>query len=402
MPYSIVQLKFENGIRRSILLENEFPSYYPTLYVSRKMKNLSVNRQRNFLNSIRVLFDWLNYEKINIEKRFQENKPLTEIEIFRLLDFLAWDSKTRYKIMKNVKMLSTAYKQIKKETYYNRTIDVKNYIGFLYIELARNKNKLLIESGMINTIDSYKPKIKKYTKNTIRSITDEQLGIIFENLMPDAIENPWTDPALRLRNLIIINLLYETGIRKGELAALYIADINISENTVGIYRRQNNPLEKRMDAPSVKTGERTIPIPDGLVSIINHYILMHRSVIKQAKKHPYLLISHKRNKGSPMTLRAISEVFVKLHTKFPELKGLSSHDFRHHMNYRISKMISENFADKTPEDKAIMDEQVRPHIMGHSPNSNMQEIYNKRYYVEEANRMLIERSKYLGKDNESE
>ena len=400
MLYTVVNQKFVNGVRRSVLLEKGFPAYYPTLYVSRKMKNNSANRQRNFNNSIKVFFEWLMYENIDIEKRFIDNQPLTKIEIFRLLDYLIWDAGTRYNLIKKVRMLTSAYKQIKKETYITRTLDVKNYISFLYLELATAKNKMEIEIEISKNIESYRPKIKRYSRNSVRAITDEQLNILFEKIMPENKENPWYDSSVQIRNLLIVNLLYETGLRKGELAGLYVSDINISENTISIYRRQNNKLEKRIDAPSVKTGERTIPIPDDLVSIIDLYILKHRSKIKEAKKHPYLLISHKRNKGKPMTLKSIAEVFVRLHKIFPELKGISAHDFRHNMNYRISKMIDENFADKTPEDKSVIDEQVRPHIMGHSPNSKMQQVYNKRYNIEEANKIMKERVSRYNKDEE--
>jgi integrase len=122
-----------------------------------------------------------------------------------------------------------------------------------------------------------------------------------------------------------------------------VGDIKGAE--VSIYRRQNNPLETRKQAPSVKTGERTIPIPDSLAQLIDNYVMAHRGSIKAARKHPYLFVSHRKNLGKPMSLNAIAEVFKSAKAVLPELKGLTPHKLRHHMNYRISRMIDQRYKD---------------------------------------------------------
>ena len=57
-----------------------------------------------------------------------------------------------------------------------------------------------------------------------------------------------------------------------------------------------------------------------------------------------------------------------------------------------------------PSQRAEIDGQVRPYLMGWSPNSKMQETYNKRYNQEQAGKMLVARANKFTKGiaNESE
>jgi len=393
MGRSIEELKREDGVRCMLLMQDGLPMYYPTLYTSLKLRHLSVARQRAVLNAIKVLLKWCQYEGIDLEERFKSGDHLTELEVIRLLDFCAWDADTHEKLLSGVKLLSNAYQQVANQS--QRIHAIRDYLDFLYIRLAKRQDKTDLAEIVSSTINSYKPKRNKFTKNSVIALSDKQITAITEKMLPDHPDNPWKDRSVQLRNLLIFSVLYETGMRRGELAGLYVNDVKGTE--ISIYRRQNNPLETRKEAPNTKTGERTIPIPDDLARLLDVYVMEHRGLMKAAKKHPYLFVSHRRNRGNPMTLNAITEVFKAARRAFPELKGVSPHTLRHHMNYRISNMIDAAYPDGTPFDKAAADEDIRPYLMGWSPTSKMQETYNKRYNREQAGKMLVERSNKLNK-----
>ncbi|WP_241493935.1 hypothetical protein [Pseudomonas mediterranea] len=57
-----------------------------------------------------------------------------------------------------------------------------------------------------------------------RSLTDTQLQIICTLIRPDATENSFPE-RLQLRNGLMIELLLETGMRRGELLKLYTTDV---------------------------------------------------------------------------------------------------------------------------------------------------------------------------------
>ena len=297
--------------------------------------------------------------------------------------------------MKGIKLLPNAYHQISREFSSQRIHAIRDYLSFLYLRLASSKDKNDIAEAVTGAINSYKPKIKKHTKNTVIALSDEQIDTLTEKLLPGHPENPWKDKSVQIRNLVIVSVLYETGIRRGELAGLYVNDVQSTE--ISIYRRHNNPLETRKQAPNTKTGERTVPIPEALALLLDDYVMEHRGGIKIAKKHPYLFVNHRRNKGKPMTLNAITEVFKAARLALPELKGVQPHILRHHMNYRISRMIDDAYKGATPSEKAAADEQIRPYLMGWASDSKMQENYNKRYNIEKAGEMMVERSNKMNK-----
>lgn len=395
MDRRIEELKQENGVRSVLLLEDGIPMYYPTLYVSMKLRHISVSRQRNILYCIEVLFNWCQCEGIDLEARFKLDNHLSEMEVLQLLDFCAWTVDTQKRLMSGVRLLPNAYQQVSRDMASQRIHAIREYLAFLYLRLAQRKDKNDIAKAVSETIISYKPKIKKHTKNTVIALSDEQIDGVTQKLLPGHPDNPWKDKSIQLRNLLIYSILYETGMRRGELAGLYVNDIQNTE--ISIYRRHNNPLESRKQAPNVKTGERKIPMPESLARLLDVYVMEHRGSIKAAKKHPYLFVSLRRNKGKPMTLNAITEVFKAARSAFPELKGVTPHKLRHHMNYRISNMIDEVYKDATPSEKAAADEEIRPYLMGWASDSKMQETYNKRYNQEQAGKMLVERSNKMNK-----
>jgi integrase len=399
MDRKVVELKQEDGVRSVILLEEGFPMYYPTLYVSMELRHISVSRQRNILYSIEVLFNWCQCEGIGLEERFKCDEHLSQEEVLQLLDFCTWNVTTQKRLMSGVKLLRTGYKQVSRDMASQRIHAIREYLQFLYIRLAQRKERTNIAKGVSETIKSYKPKIKKYVKNTVIALSDEQINAITQKLLLSHPDNPWKDRSIQLRNLLIFSVLYETGMRRGELAGLYVNDIQGAR--IAVFRRHNNPLENRNQAPNTKTGERTIPITEDLARLLDIYVMEHRGSIKAAKKHPYLFVSHRKNMGNPMTLNAIQEVFKAARSAIPELKSVSPHKLRHHMNYQISNMIDENYEGATPSEKAEVDTQVRSYLMGWSPTSHMQEIYNQRYFQEQAGKLLIERSNKMnqGKGN---
>jgi integrase len=400
MDRRVEGLTEESGVRSVMLLERGIPAYYPTLYGSQRLRRVSTSRQKSVLYSIEVLLNWCECEGIDLEDRFRRGEHLGESDVLLLVDFCAWTAETHKRLLSGVKLLPSSYRQVSRAMAYLRIHAIRDYLNFLYIHLARRKDKSKIAKAVDGVFDSYKPNIKKHAKIKIIELSSEQLTAITEKLLPGHPENPWKDEGIQLRNLLIFSILLETGMRRAELAALYVGDIKGSE--VSIYRRHNNPLETRKSAPNVKTGERTIPIPDDLAQMIDVYVMQYRGSIRAARKHPYLLVSHKRNLGQPMTLNAITEVFKSARVALPELKGLTPHKLRHHMNYRISEMIDEHYKDATPFEKAAADEESRSYLMGWSPNSDMQQLYNRRYNQEKAGRMLVERSNKLNRKQDKE
>jgi len=398
MSGSVVELRMSNGVRQAMLIGVDgIPVYYPNLYVTTVLRHKTKETQKDQLFYIRQLYEWSEIENVDFERRFRSNAHLTELEVIGLIEFCAWSAETIGKLKSKASMLPTAYVQTGKDTFKKRMLYFQSYLEFLYNRLSSNTSKQSDIDAVRATFKTYRPKFRPASTVApkVKKIDDKQLDLIFEKLLPGHPDNPWVSKDVQVRNLLIIHILNSTGFRQGEVAALYVSDIQ--DCKISVYRRHNDPNDKRTNQPSAKTLERTLPIDEDVMELYLNYVMQVRSQYPVAKKHPYLFVNYRVNKGEPMQRAAINQLFVDIRNMFPELKGLTSHVFRHHMNYTISKYIDKAYAHLSPEERASHDESMRPSFMGHSPNSKTQRVYNTRYYNEKADEFMKSRANRLNR-----
>lgn len=122
-------------------------------------------------------------------------------------------------------------------------------------------------------------------------------------------------------------LLFWTGMRNGELLALYPADIDFENNTITIsktYKRLNG--EDIIQTPKTVKSNRTIAIPPQLTNLVKEY--MHKAQVKPEQR-----IFEYAN-------YALGQQFTTVCKKHG-LKKIRVHDLRHsHASYLINKGFS--------------------------------------------------------------
>mgnify|MGYP003974395339 FL=1 len=87
-----------------------------------------------------------------------------------------------------------------------------------------------------------------------------------------------------LRDILVIQLLYSTGIRRGELIGLKDSDIDLKARTLKVLGKRNK--------------ERLIPISSVLVSILNNYLSSKDKIFTSNSLSEYLIITDKGKKSS--------------------------------------------------------------------------------------------------------
>lgn len=113
----------------------------------------------------------------------------------------------------------------------------------------------------------------------------------------------------------MIELLLETGIRRGELLKFYTTDINQGSQHayVSINDREHDPDDPRAEKPALKTHGRTVEVSAQLYGVYERYIQGERRPLRNSKpmKLPfrYLFIS---DRGRPLLIRALSSVLDRL------------------------------------------------------------------------------------------
>ena len=111
----------------------------------------------------------------------------------------------------------------------------------------------------------------------------------------------------RKRDKLIILMLYETGMRKGELLGLRHEDVgDCGENEISVVKREN------INGARVKGGERTIPVSKELIQVYNDYLIDEYPEIDS----DYVFINIWNGQiGRPLNYKAINQLFRQLEKK---------------------------------------------------------------------------------------
>lgn len=123
-----------------------------------------------------------------------------------------------------------------------------------------------------------------------------------------------SDEALTLRNRVILELLYGTGIRVSESADIQMNDIDQSYQAILIRGKGNK--------------ERYVPFGSFFEDAMQEYLAKGRKVLmqKHRKEHNFLLVNHY---GDPLTARGIRYALTKVIEKASLTRKIHPHMLRH-------------------------------------------------------------------------
>lgn len=186
---------------------------------------------------------------------------------------------------------------------------------------------VLIEKGItarslsrkISTLKSFWRflQTREYTNSnpTLKIIlpkTNKTIPAFFkENEMHNAISSEYTPENFTpIRDLLIINLFYQTGIRTGELISIEDKDIDLTEGSIRVIGKRNK--------------QRIIPISTALCNQIKDYIQIRNKTINVSSPNLFL-----RDNGKKMYPKLVYNI---VHTNMSAVSNLhkrSPHILRH-------------------------------------------------------------------------
>ena len=191
---------------------------------------------------------------------------------------------------------------------------IRRYLMFLYekdyskksisrhISSMRSFFKYLLKEGLIET----NPTLLITNPKEDKKLPE----FLFSKELDEIISVPDTNTPLGLRNYLIIELLYSTGIRVSELVNIQLKDINKVDKIIRIMGKGSK--------------ERIVVYGDVCKKYMDMYITDVRS--KLAKDNDYLIINSRGNKITDRGIRGIIEEIVK---KSGINKSVSPHVIRH-------------------------------------------------------------------------
>jgi integrase len=384
-----------SGERYCILINGDtnHPLFYPNLYITTQVRNksLSFSTMESNLNSIAVLLRFMSSNGDDIEKKFQCNDFLKIHELDAIRDYC--QEKIEKKFLKsNVIHFPVRDKKndkVGKQTEYTRLTNIANYVKWLAGTLSTSKDKNIVSEIkiMFDGLKARRP-VTKY-RNTVsnKSLTIDQVDILFEIFRPNSEINPFKNNSAQIRNRLIFLFLYYLGLRGGELLNLRIRDFDFANNQVVIARRSDDINDPRKDQPLVKTRDRRLPVKDTFISEVHKYIINERKNTPNTNKNDFLFVTHKAGAtiGQPLSKVGYQKVIKTISDTSPILRGFSGHSLRHTWNDNFSKKMDTMDKPPTPENQ----EKMRSYLMGWREGSGTAETYNKRFIQEQANKASL-------------
>src|SRR5699024_3953592 len=120
-----------------------------------------------------------------------------------------------------------------------------------------------------------------------------------------------------VRNRLIVELLYATGIRKSELIAIELRDIHTEARSLKIRGKGNK--------------ERLIPLFESLLAGLEAY-LIKRGELEKILDEEYLFLTGKTKKIYDMLVyRVVNDFFAKVSTKLKTSPHILRHSFATHL-----------------------------------------------------------------------
>ena len=194
------------------------------------------------------------------------------------------------------------------------------------VHLVDNKNSNNSVNRKISSLNSYfkfllrikvikeNPLIKHKSLKTPKKIqipfSENELKEVFEiNQFPKDFEG--------IRNQLIVELLYATGIRRAELISLKFNNIDFGNKTIKVLGKRNK--------------ERIIPLLDCTLGLLNEYAIIKDSFFNSIENN-YLILSKKGNKVSEsFVYRLINDYFSTVSQKVKKSPHVLRHTFATHL-----------------------------------------------------------------------
>lgn len=235
--------------------------------------------------------DYLTYEK-----RYPETTITSYLNALNKFNDFIDEKNIKYKTITKDE-IREYLKRLDEENYSKSSVSqnlsaLRNFYSFLV-----NNNK--ITSNQFKLIKN--PKKEKHLPNFLQP---DELQSIFDSI---ELETP-----LGIRNRLIIELLYATGLRVSELVSLELKDIDFSNHEIRVIGKGDK--------------ERIVFFGDYALKYLKMYLNRSRSILLNGKKEDILLLN---KDGNPITARGIEVVIDKIVNEAALKHNISPHVIRH-------------------------------------------------------------------------
>lgn len=178
------------------------------------------------------------------------------------------------------------------------------------VSALKSYYKFLLKTKQIEASPLLKHKALKVAKKIQVPFSEAEIDSVLE-LLQEA------DDFEGLRNKLIVELFYSTGIRRTELVHLKLSDVSVTQKTIKVLGKRNK--------------ERIIPLLPSVVKTIESYLSCRASLGKIVDPH-FLFLSVKGVKiYETLVYRIINSYFSKASAKVKKSPHILRHSFATHL-----------------------------------------------------------------------
>lgn len=394
--YVARRLRFENGERVSatISVETGLPVHAVVLFLNRyRTKGKQANTINSAARSLALLYRHLDEAKIDLLDRLRQGRFLTPAELDRLADVAQYrlgdldeEPPGRGPVASNVRSLERMRMRRRREkerelvevatraTRIRHFRDFLTFLGEYYAnELPPAQSDVLLVQAKRGAaaLSAMVPEVRGRAGLGARAGLDEtQQELLLGVVDPNSPSNPWKNPFVRERNFLIVALYLASGVRRGELAGLQVGDLSTTKPRLTVYRRADDPNDKRVHQPVAKTRDREIELDAAIMQRLWQYLALRRAK-KPARKLAQVWVTD--DGKAALSYDAFGKIFTDVRKACPELPhNLTGHVLRHTWNDRFSAIARKMGLTAAQEEKARATQQ------GWSPGSQMPAVYTRR------------------------
>lgn len=250
--------------------------------------------------------DYLSYEKnYSVHTVAAYKSDLQQFFEFLELEAVESPGVVNYSIVRGW-IASLLEEELSKRTANRKIASIKAYYKFLLGQGLIEVNPLSSHRGLKEDRQVEVP----FSEQEVRALLDAEVD-----------ENNFE----ALRDRIIIELLYVTGMRRSEIINLKIQDVDFSGKVIKVLGKRNK--------------ERRIPLLESVAAHLNQYLVLRKD--KAAPNTPQILVTDKGLKMYPnFVYRKIKSYFRSISLKVKVSPHILRHSFATHLLNNGADLIS--------------------------------------------------------------
>ncbi|MEQ1292254.1 site-specific integrase [Acinetobacter johnsonii] len=408
------------------------PCLYPLLYSTTVLRFQSFATQQSDMLALKFWYEfWYQKYSTLFCESFLSSKYEPEIflnEIDNFIVFLENNKKLETNLIRLRSNIDANYMTITQRLrslfkYFAYLLDEywnTRYQDIAIKELTNRRKKidlfLLNKKRIFSKFSKYSLTVKSEINHNFKSLNNEMIVMLYKIIRPDQAaninkDNPFSTKSHQLRNFLIVHLMMNYGLRVGELMLLTKRSIKKSINSDSyslIVTNTDDEHDSRQRKPSIKNEQSYRVIK--LDSMDYKFLMLYMEKIRNLNDSDILFTSLKPP-YSPLSyssinaiFKVIEQVFRTLHPIYfddiniESIQKFTPHVCRHTWAYitlafAIKKYRNESASPLTQSNDEIMQkaqENLRV-LGGWSANSIMPSYYAKRFIVDSANLINLQR-----------